>query len=65
MNVDITKYTCKNIYLYDYPIELYEYSNKEYEYLLMRLYNYICNVTNIRLGLKEYLSNDVLMSYII
>ena len=53
-------------------IFLYDYSNnqiycKENEYLLMRLYNYIGNISNCRLGLKEYLSieNDVLMSYFI
>ena len=54
-----------NIFLYDYPNE--QINCKENEYLLMRLYNYIVNITNCRLGLKEYLSieNDVLMSYLI
>jgi len=54
-----------NIYLYDYSTEINEFYLKEYEYLLMRLYNYIVQVTNVRLGLKEYLSDDILMSYII
>ena len=55
-----------NISLYDNSINQI-YSCKESEYLLMRLYNYIVQITNCRLGLKEYLSieNDVLMSYLI
>jgi hypothetical protein len=57
--------TCVNIFLYAYPTVNLKYDSKEYEYLLMRLYNYMVYITNIRLGLKEYLSNDVLMSYII
>ena len=64
-HIDVSYYGCKNIFLYDYPTEHLGNEYKEYEYLLMRCYNYICDVTNIRLGLKEYLSNDVLMSYII
>jgi hypothetical protein len=54
-----------NIFLYDYSIN--QIYCKENEYLLMRLYNYIVQITNCRLGLKEYLSieNDVLMSYLI
>jgi hypothetical protein len=52
-----------NIYLYDYPIQ--QKNSKENEYLLMRLYNKIVEITNYRLGLKEYSSNDVLMSYLI
>jgi len=54
-----------NLFLYDYPIEKEEYSYKEYEYLLMKLYKYIVQETDIRLGLKEYLSSDILMSYVI
>ena len=50
-----------NLYLYDYSMQN-NYS-KEYEYILMKLYNYIVHVTGIRLGLKEYLSNDILMTY--
>jgi hypothetical protein len=54
-----------NIFLYDYPYK--QIYCKENEYLLMRLYNYIVNITNCRLGLKEYSSieNDVLMSYLV
>ena len=54
-----------NIYLYNNPIQ--QIYGKENEYLLMRLYNNIADITNCRLGLKEYLSieNEVLMSYFI
>jgi hypothetical protein len=56
-------YSCIHIFLYDIPCEYLRFN--ENEYLLMRLYNYIAGVTNIRLGLKEYLSDDILMTYII
>jgi len=53
-----------NIYLYDYPIEYFQIY-KDFEHLLMKLYNHIVNISGCRLYLKDYQSDDVLMSYFI